>query len=318
MQRNIGIQSAIAEPTAGVGIDSAITMWLDATRTPRTRTAYADTIEEYRKELHRYGFDVDGPKDRLSIIISEWARRRLDRQGEVSQATQNQRLNILMSFYKFVRTHHLLNCENPVAPVGRFTNQINVLDLKPLELSFVKERLQAIDTSTLGGLRDLALLCLMFHVGRRASELAALCWGDLEHNGTQLTIVWRHCKGGVVVRDEVEGEVREVLLQYLTAAHGPNLAILSPETPIWLAHDRRTAAHSKGTSNTTGIRKDTINDIYERHLNTGRSNAARYTLVQRFPLNIPDLTPKALKADEDTFKSTTDFIANLRRGGTSK
>src|SRR5215469_15971570 len=179
--------------THGPTLELAIAAWLDAkakrSGSLATRKRYVETIESFRHALRaQTGLDLDSePTVAVGLFAQAWAsqRRRTTRQGkaavdDVSNATHNNRLAILSSFYTFARRRGLLpHLDNPIELLDRRPEQ-EYATAKSLDFATVESRLSAIDRrGSLEGARDYALLVVALHTGRRAAELAGLRYGDI-------------------------------------------------------------------------------------------------------------------------------------------
>ena len=97
----------------------------------------------------------------VAAVAQQWAKRRADgRDGDASAATQNQRLAILSSFYRYAnRMIDAGDVPNPIVKVKRQKVQA-YRGAHALEVGEVREKLAAVDRSTPSGLREYALLTL--------------------------------------------------------------------------------------------------------------------------------------------------------------
>jgi integrase/recombinase XerC len=98
----------------------------------------------------------------------------------------------LSSFYRYALAYELI-ATNPIACTRPRKGPKNPAHALPAD--FIKEQFAAIDTSTLIGKRDLALLAVALTTGRRVSELAGLRLGHISRQGQQTHVVWVRCKG---------------------------------------------------------------------------------------------------------------------------
>lgn len=263
-------------------IDIAIQAWLEAkTRrsgSEKTRRAYQETLTAFRHMLWQTGRDLD---PYLNIQEdSEAARRQaiselaLAAQGfagmsmhdrKVAEATYNQRLAILSSFYTFANKRHFLDCGNPIASVERSRVQAYG-HAQPLDPEDVAQRMRAIDRSTKQGARDYALLAILLQTGRRLSEVIALRWRNVQVQGSKMTLTFERCKGGKVMRDTVPLPVANALLEWLSMAYG-NLRTLPGDAPLWISFTRR-AEQEEGLAPTIPppLTTRSVANICEKHL----------------------------------------------------
>jgi integrase/recombinase XerD len=146
-----------------------------------TIAAYSDTLRLFIKHLcEKHGKQPE--KLRLEMLDPEAVLDFLDhleRERNNSQSTRNQRLAAIKSFL------HYAARENPelMLPNERIQAiRSKKTDHKPppsLSVEQVHAILDSIDTTTLIGLRDKALIQLLYNTGARVQEIADLCIGDL-------------------------------------------------------------------------------------------------------------------------------------------
>ncbi len=135
------------------------------------------TIENYSHYLNRF-LDFAGDEIKVDAIdidlISKWRqwlnRYRTEDGRTISRTTQNYHLIALRSFFKYLARRNI-KC----LPADK----IELATVKRPQVSFlsrdeIKRLFGAVDTSTVIGLRDLAILELLFSSGLRVSELVSL------------------------------------------------------------------------------------------------------------------------------------------------
>ena len=163
-------------------------------------------------------------RQRLALYAQAFASTRLPgsrHKGEIAPATKNQRLAILSSFYQFANKGGFLTIGNPIDLVDRSPVQ-PYARAYGLEQEEVQERLLKIDVTSKAGLRDFALLLVLFTTGRRAGEVASLRRRHLLVNRRGIvTLDFERCKGAKSTRDTLDEVVSTVLiLQAHEASHG--------------------------------------------------------------------------------------------------
>lgn len=145
--------------------------------------------------------------------------------ADVTASTRNNRLMALSSFYKFASNYQvnhapLLQSQAPTYGIKyiRIGSSPHALTADELERFFA-----AIPHDTLKGIRDHAIFLTFFWTGRRRSEIARLCWRDIEH--------------AVIV--EPDGKRRPGVL-YHYVAKGKSREIQTAELPhlAWQAIER--------------------------------------------------------------------------------
>lgn len=140
------------------------------------------TIENYSLYLNRFlEFSDDIKVGKItSQTISKWRqwlnRYKTEDGRKVGPATQNYHLIAMRSFFKYLARRDVaslapekIELSNSVRPKVEFLNRDEVVRL-----------FEAIDTSTGIGLRDRAIIELLFSTGLRVSELAALNVEDID------------------------------------------------------------------------------------------------------------------------------------------
>jgi site-specific recombinase XerD len=91
-----------------------------------------------------------------------------------------------------------------------------------------RQLIEAIDTSSLQGKRDYAMLLLLLKTGIRRSECAALCLGDLQQEQGHPIAILRQTKGRKRRMVKLAAEVRRAIDQYLAASGRANLGNEAP------------------------------------------------------------------------------------------
>ncbi len=149
-----------------------------------------------------------------------------------SATTINQRLSALSSFYRFAHVRGLCD-ENPcagikrkpVSPYGKAT-WLDGEQQQDLRL------LQAVDTSTLQGKRDFALLLLFLTTALRVESVARLHIGALRMQGEQAFLMATN-KGGGEVEVPLVPLTTAAILDYLDTREDR-----SPGAPLFVATER--------------------------------------------------------------------------------
>ncbi len=158
--------------------DAAVQQFLEYLELEQNRSQ--KTIENYSHYLTRLSdFAGDIKLSDLNVeLISKW-RLWLNRLGtntsdELSKTTQNYHLIALRSFLRFCARRNLPAMAPDKIELARVTRpQVTFLNLEELERLFAQP-----DTAKLGGIRDRAILELLFSSGLRVSELVGL---DRDH-----------------------------------------------------------------------------------------------------------------------------------------
>ena len=241
--------------TFAQAIDFGIGAWIHEkfghTKSEKTRTAYSETILAFRQVLQREGLDLSRDpsaheteaqvRQRLALYAQAFASTRLAgsrHKGEIAPATKNQRLAILSSFYQFANKRGFVTIGNPIDLVDRSPVQ-PYARAYGLDQEEVEERLLKINVTTRQGLRDFALLLVLFTTGCRAGEVASLRRQRLSMNRRGIvTLSFERCKGAKSTRDTLDEVVSTVLVLWVQTAYNTPLKDVDSEAAIWmdLAH----------------------------------------------------------------------------------
>lgn len=250
-------------------IDGAIAQWLSTYKSERTVKAYRDTMADFRAALRdERGIDLEGNPVLVKLTAETWAAS--SRKGRpVAQATFNLRLAIISSFYEYYARSVDFPVNNPIRKIKRDKVQAYAR-AQPLDTKEVKQGLQAIDRSTLLGKRDYALLTILTITGRRLSEVARMKRGDLKF-GETITVEFPECKGRKHMSDHLTAKQSAVLLEWLYAYYGSELASLPNEAPVWVSLSRRNPG--------AGLGIQAIADVCEKYLGTSKVHTLRHTFA---------------------------------------
>lgn len=183
----------------------------------KTIMAYRATLEGFQGYVE-FRLGARGPdeltvKDVLDYI--EYLRR--ERHNGASAI--NRQVTILRNLYRAMVAMDYLNpSDNPMANIPKIKSARKKLPVF-LDEDEVRRLLSTPRTSTVMGLRDRALLTLLYATGIRASECAGLIESDVDLEGLTIKVMG---KGGSERCIPLNKEVVEVLRQY-QAARGPVL-----------------------------------------------------------------------------------------------
>ena len=173
-----------------------------------------------------------------------------------SAAKRNLHLSALRGFFDRLVNRHVVIL-NPAASV-KGTKE-TVMEGKTPEITVEQARalLASVDTSTLIGLRDRAILATLAYTACRAGAVAKLRLGDFQYDGVQFSLRFQE-KGGksreIPVRHDLEGFIRA----YLEAS---GIAAESKDRPLYRAGNGRSG---KLTENAMDSR--VVCDLVKRRL----------------------------------------------------
>jgi len=196
--------------------------------------AYEATLRQFRGWCEARGnCEPDTVTAREVLEYLEYLRRERDN----GTAAVNRTVTILRSFYRaIVAMGHLEPQANPLAGFPRIKAAARKLPTT-LDIDEVTRVLEACRLDTVVGIRDRALVALLYGTGIRASECAGLREGRVDLRALTLTVCG---KGGhertIPFNDEVAAYLREYI-----QVRGPQL----PAAPFF--RSRRRQALSRGT-----------------------------------------------------------------------
>jgi site-specific recombinase XerD len=235
-------QTALVPAAASlqVVLEGAVSLWASATTGESERRQ--DLLRDKQRivlSFFRYIGKLPGevePGD-----VQGWLRD-LEERG-VKPGTTYQHACLLSSFYSWalkdaeVGQHVRRNparLARPRAPKPYQTESVKSLSDGEVGalVSVVRRRAQDGD---IVGKRDYALLLLYLATGLRRQEAISLRGKDM-HVGETLVLEYRAKGGDYRSREVREPQVREALLDYLTAAG--RLHALKTDAPVWTRHDR--------------------------------------------------------------------------------
>jgi integrase len=251
------------------------------TRSVQTRQTYRSILDQYRAALQLQGLDLDREDYLAQLITTARLFAAYSARGrDVAVATSNLRMATLSSFYEFAIRNDLVSV-NPIDKIKRGKSQ-RYQGAHAMEPEIVQARLHSIDTSTLDGKRDRALLLVYLQTCRRLSEVAGLLWRDVQidtrkdaHGTAQelVTLTFERCKGAKVMVDQLPAGISHVLLTWLRSYYGEEL-YLAPDTPLWVA---LAPGGRNGRNRGNQLGSQAIADICQKYLGTSKVHATRHT-----------------------------------------
>ena len=223
-----------------VALRGAVSLWASATTSETDRRA--DLLRDKQRIVLSFFLYVGRlPGEVEPADVQGWLRE-LEGKG-ISAGTAYQHACLLSSFYSWAMRdpevgqrvrRNPARLARPKAPKPYQTESVKALSDEEVGAlaSAVRRRALAGD---LVGKRDYALLLLYLATGLRRQEAIGLRGKDV-HVGETLVLEYRAKGGDYRSREVREPQVREALLDYLTAAG--RMHALKTDAPLWTRHDR--------------------------------------------------------------------------------
>lgn len=175
----------------------------------------ANTVQAYQRDLEAFGDELGGDRDPAGVdeeAIRRWLAGRSE--AGVSPRTQARNLVSLRRFFGFLHAEGLI----PVDPTARVElPRVGRPLPETLTLDEVEALLRAPDVTSARGLRDRAMLEVLYATGLRVSELVGLRLGDLHLEAGFLRVMGKGSKERVVPLGEV---ARDWLERHLIEGRG--------------------------------------------------------------------------------------------------
>lgn len=216
---------AVASPALDRFLDE---LWAVEGLSDHTLAAYRRDLEGLSRWLARHGMTLEtaGAADLLGYVSARM-------QGGARPKTVTRALSSVRRFYRFL-VHHGEREDDPAAGIESPRAGRPLPD--SLSETQVDALLQAPDTDTPVGLRDRAMLELMYATGLRVSELVALEWADVN---TRQGVVRVTGKGGKERLVPLGEEAAHWLARYLRDARGELMAGHPPAEAVFVTRRGR-------------------------------------------------------------------------------
>ena len=203
---------------------------------PNTSESYRDTFRlllhylSEEKGITANCIDLKSMDLKLISDFLDW----LETKRNVSVSTRNQRLAALKAFFRYVQYRYPEYMEN----------YINIMNLRPKKqektlIPFLKEDeikllFEQADTTTAHGLRDLALMVLLYESGARVQELVDLRLKDIRLTHPATVILTG--KGNKARQVPLMKDTCKLMDQYIKIFHEKNAP---GEAPLFFNSDRK-------------------------------------------------------------------------------
>ncbi|MGH2479918.1 MAG: tyrosine-type recombinase/integrase [Ktedonobacteraceae bacterium] len=293
-----------------LSLEQVIARWLTASyqqsQSEKTRTAYTDTLADFRAYLRARGHDLDSDRKIVADLAEIWAAQRKPQEqartgkGEqVAVGTWKQRLSILSSFYRFAQKEEVL-LFNPIERIARKRKTGHKDAAHFMEPEQVQDGLATLDRTTPEGQRDYALLSVALATGHRSSELAGLCMKHLHFHSNTCLVEWERCKGNEVMKSVLKVRATRALLAYLHTVYGADLTSVPPEAPVWISFSKRNPGQAIGTR--------TISNICQAAFGTTKVHTTRHTAAVHMMKRGATLAEVGHFLGHKNLKTTSDYL----------
>ncbi|MCL4367074.1 tyrosine-type recombinase/integrase [Patescibacteria group bacterium] len=200
-------------------ISSSITDFLEYLEIERN--ASQKTIQNYDHYLKRFlGFAGDIEPNKIDLGLVRKYRLYLGRfvdpetKKPLKRVTQNYFMIALRAFLRYLARHDINSLSAEKVELG----ETEASPIKVLDEDALQKLLEAPDVLDKAGLRDRALLELLFSTGLRVSELASLNRDTINLNRTEFSVIGKGSKERVVFLSD---SALKWLGEYLHGRHDP-------------------------------------------------------------------------------------------------
>ena len=229
-----------AQADLRVALRGAVSLWASATTSESERRS--DLLRDKQRIVLSFFRHADRlPSEVEPKDVQAWLRD-LEEKG-ISASTTYQHACLLSSFYSWAMKdpevgHHVrrnpARLARPKAPKPYQTESVKALSDGEVGALVAALKGRALSGDVVGK-RDYALLLLYLATGLRRQEAIGLRGKDV-HVGETLVLEYRAKGGDYRGREVREPQVKEALMDYLTASG--RLHALKSDAPLWTRHDR--------------------------------------------------------------------------------
>lgn len=154
------------------------------TNSKATIDTYSNAVKQYMEYIDKYDMNPQS-----ADTVKEYKRHLLGLGYKTS--TVNSYLTTVKRFYAFLEENGM--CKNVASKVKK-VHESKDFKKDSLTVEQTKDILNSIDTSTLTGKRDLAMMCLLIYTGVRTIEVSRATVGDIRNKGN-VTVLYVQGKG---------------------------------------------------------------------------------------------------------------------------
>ena len=221
-------------------------------RSENTVRVYLDDLSTFNRFLEMENADFAQLDRRFLRRYLAWlATRARGKRGGYARVSVARKLVSLRAFYRFLRQEGIVK-NNPVPKGSAFRVKTEKRLPDFLTENETERILQAPDTDTDLGLRDQAILELLYSSGIRLSELAALNMDDVDLETRQAKVFGKGSKERIVL---LGGPAVQSLHHYMTASRPQLYTSAHPGAPPSSAHPEPVEGSSAPPTNALFLNK---------------------------------------------------------------
>ena len=199
-------------------------------RNEHTRTAYLIAVRRFLQWAEARGLDLGriAPRDVGQYL--DWLRKE-----NTSVATRKQHLAAIRHFFDGLVTRHAVIL-NPALSVRGERYQVVEGKTPEITVKDARTLLSSMNTSSVVGLRDRAIVAILIYTASRAGAVAKLRRSNFYHAGEQWMLHFDE-KGGKSREIPVRHDLEQMLFEYLNAA---DIREANKDTPLFRTAYRKT------------------------------------------------------------------------------
>lgn len=203
-----------------MSVDEALDLYITHLRVEKGMSE--ETIKNYRSDLILFfsRLNKEDTEDLREKDLEEFVR--LESRRLLSTSSILRRVSVVRSFYRFLDMEGIINLEIKKFETPKQGNRLPVV----LSVEEVEDLLNAPDITTKDGLRDKAMLELMYSSGLRVSEIISLKLKDLNFQDGVIKI---HGKGNKERVVPVNEYALDFVSEYVTTVRRQNKGRNKPE-----------------------------------------------------------------------------------------
>ena len=202
-------------------------------RNPHTRSAYLIAVKRFLAWAEAQGLE-------LSQIAPKDVGQYIDGLGNLSVATRKQHLAAIRHYFDGLVTRHAIIL-NPALSVRGERYQVVEGKTPEITVKGARDLLAAINTDTVVGLRDRAIVAMLIYTASRAGAVATLKRGGFYPVGDQRMLHFDE-KNGKSREIPVRHDLEQMIFEYLDAA---GLRTARKDTPLFRTAYKKTGQLTK-------------------------------------------------------------------------